>query len=45
MPICQCPAPLQPGDELHVIAPSGALRELTAFQAGVALWEAQGYKV
>ncbi|MBE7380992.1 MAG: LD-carboxypeptidase [Leptolyngbya sp. SIO1E4] len=42
---CQPPAPLQPGDELHVIAPSGALRELTAFQAGVALWEAQGYRV
>ena len=41
----QCPAPLQPGEELRVIAPSGALRELTAFQAGVALWEAQGYVV
>lgn len=45
MPDCQFPHPLQPGDELHVIAPSGALRELTAFQAGVALWEAQGYQV
>lgn len=42
---CQCPPPLQPGDELSVIAPSGALRELTAFQAGVDLWKAQGYRV
>ncbi len=42
---CRCPAPLQPGDELHVVAPSGALRELTAFHAGVACWEAQGYRV
>ena len=42
---CQRPAPLRPGDELSVIAPSGALRELDAFQAGVALWEAQGYQV
>ena len=41
----QCPTPLQPGDELHVIAPSGALRELTAFQAGVSLWETQGYNI
>ena len=41
----QCPAPLQIGDELHVIAPSGALRELDALQASVALWEAQGYAV
>lgn len=45
MSICHCPPPLQPGDELHVIAPSGALRELPAFQAGVALWQAQGYRV
>ncbi|NER83944.1 MAG: LD-carboxypeptidase [Leptolyngbya sp. SIO1D8] len=45
MPVCECPAPLQPGDELHVIAPSGALRELSTFQAGVALWQAQGYDV
>ncbi len=45
MPICHCPAPLRSGDELHVIAPSGALRELTTFGAGVALWEAQGYNI
>lgn len=45
MPICHPPAPLQTGDQLHVIAPSGALRELTVFNAGVALWEAQGYRV
>lgn len=42
---CQSPPPLQPGDELWVIAPSGALRELSAFEAGVALWADQGYRV
>ncbi len=42
---CQCPAPLQPGDELWVVAPSGALRELSALEAGIALWEAEGYRV
>jgi muramoyltetrapeptide carboxypeptidase len=42
---CHCPAPLQPGDTLHVVAPSGALRELTAFEAGVQVWETRGYRV
>ncbi|MDB9528266.1 LD-carboxypeptidase [Oscillatoria sp. CS-180] len=42
---CQSPAPLRPGDELLVIAPSGALRELTAFQAGIAIWQAQGFRI
>lgn len=42
---CQTPPPLQPGDTLYVIAPSGALRELTSFQAGLQLWRAQGYHV
>ena len=40
---CTLPPPLQPGDTLYVIAPSGALRDLTALQAGLAQWEAQGY--
>ncbi|MEM6519476.1 MAG: LD-carboxypeptidase [Cyanobacteria bacterium P01_C01_bin.70] len=42
---CHSPPPLQPGDELFVVAPSGALREWTALQAGIVLWEAQGYRV
>ncbi len=42
---CQLPPPLQPGDRLCVIAPSGTLRELTAFQAGVEIWRNQGYQV
>ncbi|MGD1862851.1 MAG: LD-carboxypeptidase [Leptolyngbyaceae cyanobacterium] len=42
---CHFPSPLAPGDELFVVAPSGALRELTAIQAGIALWETQGYRV
>ncbi|MDM9381443.1 LD-carboxypeptidase [Chlorogloeopsis sp. ULAP01] len=39
------PPPLQPGDLLRVIAPSGALRELGAFQRGVDIWRSRGYKV
>ena len=39
----QLPKPLQPGDLLHVIAPSGALREREAFEAGVELWRSRGY--
>lgn len=42
---CQPPPPLRPGDELQVVAPSGALRELISFKAGVSIWEAQGYRV
>jgi len=47
MPSCQLPPPLQPGDRLIVIAPSGTLRprEVAAFEAGVALWRSQGYQV
>lgn len=41
----QSPLPLQPGDEVWVVAPSGALRELTALQAGMACWQAQGYQI
>lgn len=43
--LCQVPAPLQPGDLLRVIAPSGALREATAFQQGVDIWRSWGYRV
>jgi muramoyltetrapeptide carboxypeptidase len=39
------PPPLQPGDLLRVIAPSGALRELTAFERGVGIWRSRGYRV
>jgi len=42
---CQVPAPLQPGDVVRVIAPSGTLRELDAFQKGVELWRSRGYHV
>lgn len=41
----QGPPPLQPGDRLRVVAPSGTLRELTAFQTGVAIWQAHGYEI
>ncbi|NMG05428.1 LD-carboxypeptidase [Brasilonema sp. UFV-L1] len=39
------PPPLKPGDLLRVIAPSGALREFEAFQKGVEIWRARGYRV
>jgi muramoyltetrapeptide carboxypeptidase len=42
---CHVPAPLQPGDLLKVVAPSGALRELEAFQQGVEIWRSWGYRV
>ena len=42
---CQLPNPLRPGDLLWVIAPSGTLRELTAFHQGVELWRQRGYRV
>jgi muramoyltetrapeptide carboxypeptidase len=42
---CAIPPSLQPGDKVCVIAPSGTLREQAAFQAGVAVWRSQGYRV
>ena len=39
------PPPLQPGDLLRVIAPSGALREFEAFNQGIEIWKAHGYRV
>lgn len=42
---CQKPAPLQPGDLLRVIAPSGALRELESFRRGVEIWQSRGYRI
>jgi muramoyltetrapeptide carboxypeptidase len=45
MPICQLPPPLNPGDLLKVIAPSGALREMAAFEQGVEIWRSRGYQV
>jgi muramoyltetrapeptide carboxypeptidase len=42
---CQPPPPLKPGDLLKVIAPSGALREMEAFEKGVEIWRSRGYQV
>jgi muramoyltetrapeptide carboxypeptidase len=44
MSIC-IPPPLQPGDRLLVIAPSGALRELDVLQKGMEIWRSRGYEV
>ncbi|NEP17041.1 MAG: LD-carboxypeptidase [Leptolyngbya sp. SIO4C1] len=41
----QTPAPLRPGDLLYVVATSGALRELTAFEQGIEIWQSRGYRV
>jgi muramoyltetrapeptide carboxypeptidase len=45
MLICKPPIPLQPGDRLRVIAPSGTLREREAFQQGIEIWRSQGYRI
>ncbi len=42
---CAPPPPLQKGDLLRVIAPSGRLRESTLFNVGVEIWQEQGYQV
>lgn len=42
---CQPPKPLQPGDRLNVITPSGALREVDAFHRGIEIWQSRGYEV
>lgn len=42
---CQVPPPLQPGDLLYVVAPSGALREQDAFLRGLEIWRSRGYRV
>jgi muramoyltetrapeptide carboxypeptidase len=39
------PPPLQPGDLLKVIAPSGALREFPALEKSVEIWRSHGYQV
>ncbi|MGB2923897.1 MAG: LD-carboxypeptidase [Limnothrix sp.] len=39
------PEPLQPGDLLKVISPSGRLLEHDALLAGVKIWRDQGYRV
>jgi muramoyltetrapeptide carboxypeptidase len=41
----QFPPPLQIGDLLRVIAPSGRLREQTALDRGIKVWRDQGYRV
>jgi len=42
---CRLPTPLQPGDRLRVIAPSGALREFANFERGVDRWRSRGYRL
>lgn len=39
------PEPLQPGDLLKVVSPSGRLLEHDALMAGVEIWRDQGYRV
>lgn len=39
------PPPLQPGDLLVSLAPSGCLRDRQAFEAGVEIWRSHGYRV
>jgi muramoyltetrapeptide carboxypeptidase len=39
------PRPLESGDRLIALAPSGTLLERQACEAGIALWQAEGYRV
>ncbi len=47
MPFLPCtpPPPLQPGDLLWAVAPSGTLREREKFDQGVEIWRSHGYQV
>lgn len=36
---------LQPGDRVTVISTSGALKEMAAFEKGLAVWRSRGYQV
>ncbi len=42
---CQLPPPLQPGDRLWTMFPSGALRETESFEKGLDIWRSRGYHV
>ncbi len=42
---CSYPPPLRPGDRLVVVAPSGGLLELAAFNQGVEIWRSWGFTV
>ncbi len=41
----ELPPSLQPGDLVQVVAPSGVLRDLEAFERGVEIWRSRGYRV
>ncbi|MGV0026004.1 S66 peptidase family protein [Phormidesmis priestleyi] len=45
MKLCQIPPLLKPGDLLRVIAPSGTLREFSAFEKGIEVWRDRGYQI
>jgi len=42
---CQLPPPLRPGDRLHVVVPSGTLREPDALHRGIEIWRSRGYEI
>ncbi len=42
---CQVPRPLQRGDLLYVISPSGALQASERFLEGLAIWRQRGYRL
>ncbi len=45
MKTCSVPDPLQPGDRLWVMLPSGTLRETADFEKGLDLWRSRGYEL
>ena len=42
---CSPPRPLQPGDRLRVVTPSGALREIEMFHKGIEIWRSHGFEI
>ncbi len=44
-PDIQFPAPLQPGDRLNLVAPSGALKASETWAKGLEIWRQRGYQV
>ena len=43
--VIELPPSLQPGDLVRVVAPSGVLRDLEAFERGMEIWRSRGYRV
>lgn len=43
--VCQCPAPLEPGDRVWVIAPSGPVLDRAPIEQSLQLWRDRGFEL